>query len=442
MQSVIEKVPLAKLVAGRDIRDQYEVSGLMRSMVAVGLLHPLLVRKDGEHYRIWAGHRRFHAAKELGWREIDVRLADGDDLHIELAAIDENLARESLSFKAEAREIARRKELYELLHPATRHGGKRRRKQTDASRRSDDKKKPPRFSKQTAESTGRSERTVQRLAQLGESAIDEVLDAVDRGLITKDQAIAVAKLEPMAQRAELARIVSKTGKATVETRAIQLRKCLRRTAKAADALAAALAAAEAQPPRQKLVTEIIQTAVVERTAVQHCAELLGGGLDAGADLPPSRKEDNAPSMPKGRPVIRTRPTKTDLPEPLRMETRALKLMDLLLTAMSCDKSPILDVQMGLLRDLLQEIPDHRPVIRYQGMPWPPTRFRLPSSTAAGLERQLEELRHRRSWLRESGDDADTDELPAIDAKARVVQCLLGQIPPAQACRFEGSNRYR
>jgi len=46
-------------------------AGLRLSMSTTGLLQPIVVRPDRGRYRIVAGHRRFRAAKELGWREID-----------------------------------------------------------------------------------------------------------------------------------------------------------------------------------------------------------------------------------------------------------------------------------------------------------------------------------------------------------------------------------
>lgn len=58
-------------------------------------------------------------ASPASWDEIDAFLHDGDELHAELLEIDENLQRAELSPAQRAASIARRKELWEILHPET-----------------------------------------------------------------------------------------------------------------------------------------------------------------------------------------------------------------------------------------------------------------------------------------------------------------------------------
>jgi N6-adenosine-specific RNA methylase IME4 len=61
----------------RHRRDLGDVDGLARSMREVGLLHPIVVTKQG---RLIAGARRLAAAKLLGWKEIPVTEVDLDDI--------------------------------------------------------------------------------------------------------------------------------------------------------------------------------------------------------------------------------------------------------------------------------------------------------------------------------------------------------------------------
>jgi ParB family chromosome partitioning protein len=60
------------------VRDRFRKSlGDIRSLAAsieeVGLLHPIVVRRDG---RLIAGERRLAACKELGWTHVPVTFVD------------------------------------------------------------------------------------------------------------------------------------------------------------------------------------------------------------------------------------------------------------------------------------------------------------------------------------------------------------------------------
>ncbi|MFQ5899811.1 MAG: ParB/RepB/Spo0J family partition protein, partial [Candidatus Methylomirabilia bacterium] len=78
---------------------------LMDSLSTHGLLQPILIRHTGFNYTIIAGHRRFLAAKALGWQTIDANVTTAtDDLWSELALI-ENVQREDLTPVEEARVV-------------------------------------------------------------------------------------------------------------------------------------------------------------------------------------------------------------------------------------------------------------------------------------------------------------------------------------------------
>ena len=77
---------------------------LANSMKSRGLLQPILVRNEGDNFRIEAGHRRFLAAQILGWSHIDAIIqaaADEDALHLDRAH--ENLIRCNLNPIEEAK---------------------------------------------------------------------------------------------------------------------------------------------------------------------------------------------------------------------------------------------------------------------------------------------------------------------------------------------------
>ena len=124
----------------------------------------------------WA--KRVHGGvsfARLGELEIPVQEINDDDLHAELAMIDENLCRAELSPADKARQTARRKVIYEALHPDTRHGSPGVSRQVGDTRERTD---TDRFTADTAARTGQSERTVQRNVERGEKVIDEVVDLV------------------------------------------------------------------------------------------------------------------------------------------------------------------------------------------------------------------------------------------------------------------------
>jgi ParB/RepB/Spo0J family partition protein len=67
----------------RHRRDLGDIDSLARSIADVGLLHPIVIRKDGV---LIAGERRLTACKQLGWSEIPVTVVDlGEIVRGELA---------------------------------------------------------------------------------------------------------------------------------------------------------------------------------------------------------------------------------------------------------------------------------------------------------------------------------------------------------------------
>lgn len=79
--------------------DEPRLEELTQSVKANGIIQPILVRRDGDRYRIIAGERRWRAAQRAGLQRVPVVLreaTDGDMRLLELALI-ENLQRENLN---------------------------------------------------------------------------------------------------------------------------------------------------------------------------------------------------------------------------------------------------------------------------------------------------------------------------------------------------------
>jgi hypothetical protein len=133
---------------------------------------------------------------------------------MELACLDENLQRDDYTALERVQAIARRKSIYETLHPQTTHGGDRR-----SSSHPENLK--PTFAEATAAQTGAGVSTVLR-----EAAIGANLDPVAAATIATVPAVADNKNElerlsrmPAAEQKKAAKAI-KTGKAKTVSEAV------------------------------------------------------------------------------------------------------------------------------------------------------------------------------------------------------------------------------
>ncbi|OCC29061.1 ParB-like protein [Leptospira interrogans serovar Canicola] len=103
MKEPFEKFDLIKYFRRKTNLGKTEKKGvddLARSLEKDGLLQPIIVTKqnpEDENYRIVAGERRYHAAKQLDWTEVECKILDRDEKETFRLAIIENLQRENLS---------------------------------------------------------------------------------------------------------------------------------------------------------------------------------------------------------------------------------------------------------------------------------------------------------------------------------------------------------
>jgi ParB family chromosome partitioning protein len=79
-----------------------DLSELMASVAEKGVIEPLIVRQRGSRYQIIAGERRYHAAVQVGLRELPVVIRDADDAEVLELALVENLQRKDLTAFEEA----------------------------------------------------------------------------------------------------------------------------------------------------------------------------------------------------------------------------------------------------------------------------------------------------------------------------------------------------
>ena len=103
-----------------EVRDDEEMKSLIESIREYGILTPLVVSRQGRRgdvIQLVSGHRRLHAAKELGLQVVPVSYVTMTPAEIEIAVVDSNLQREHIlpSEKAKA---------YKMKLDAIKHQGK------------------------------------------------------------------------------------------------------------------------------------------------------------------------------------------------------------------------------------------------------------------------------------------------------------------------------
>jgi hypothetical protein len=172
---MIRELPIDRIDARSDARqiDEATVAGLVDSIGTVGLINPIRVRAVADRWEVIAGHHRLTACKRLGLAEITADIIESDDLHAELAMIDENLCRADLSPAERAAHMARRKAIYLELHPETRHGAN-----LSKSFQDENTERAEGFAAKTSEATGRSMPSVWRDTSRGEKVIAEALGMI------------------------------------------------------------------------------------------------------------------------------------------------------------------------------------------------------------------------------------------------------------------------
>jgi ParB family chromosome partitioning protein len=81
----------------RTVFDPDDLDGLTASILEVGVLQPIVVRRAGERYQLVMGERRWRAARQAGLNTIPALVRDVGDSAMRTEALLENLQREQLS---------------------------------------------------------------------------------------------------------------------------------------------------------------------------------------------------------------------------------------------------------------------------------------------------------------------------------------------------------
>ena len=180
-----EHLPIEKLCPFEGhpfkVADNEEMDQLVESILAQGVLTPLVVRPlDNGEYEVISGHRRLHACKRAGIESVPALITEMDRDGAAIALVDSNLHREHIlpSEKAFA---------FKMKRDALNRQG--------TSRQVGEKLSVT----QISESTGDSERQVHRYIRLT-NLIPGILQMVDDGRIALTPAVEISYLTNREQR--------------------------------------------------------------------------------------------------------------------------------------------------------------------------------------------------------------------------------------------------
>lgn len=202
------KVPITEIRVkdGRRSLDTGHVKELADSIRELGLLNPVTVDRGNV---LIAGLHRLEAVRMLGWAEVECTVSSLEGLAAELAEIDENFVRNGLSAVEYGEMLLRRKEIYETLHPETKHGGDRKSGGIKRTKCPLDPVKS--FVDDTAEKLHVTPRTVRRQIQTARDltpGTKEIMKNADAG-ISKKAALKLSRLEPGQQEEAAALLAAK-----------------------------------------------------------------------------------------------------------------------------------------------------------------------------------------------------------------------------------------
>jgi len=200
----IQRIKLSDITVADRVRptDEDYVAMLANSMAENGQMQPILIRPtpNGDTpYKLIFGAHRHAAATLLEWTEIDATVQKLSADEAELIEIDENLIRHDLNVLDKAISLAKRKDVYERLHPHTKHGGDR---ISNLFSEQVDKSGDLKFTADAAEKLGVSERSIERAVQMASKLDPAAMQALRGTPAVNNQShlLALCKLTPAEQK--------------------------------------------------------------------------------------------------------------------------------------------------------------------------------------------------------------------------------------------------
>lgn len=175
MEIVDAKIGSIRVPNGHRNTSPKRVQDLADSILQIGLLQPIGL--NNSHVLIYGRHR-LEAFQSLDRRTIPAVILDFDDMKSEMATIDENLRRVELTTAQYAKQLKRRKELYEAMHPETKAGKAPGKTDGKGGKTKNDTMTVLPFAADTAAKTGKSRRTVERDIALADKLDDAAVETL------------------------------------------------------------------------------------------------------------------------------------------------------------------------------------------------------------------------------------------------------------------------
>ena len=199
----VSEIEVEKIIVKNRKReaDEAKVNELIESIKELGLISPIYVNRSGDDYVLIAGLHRLTAYKKLGIDRIPAKITDLDNIHSELAEIDENLVRAELHYLDRAEMLKRRQEIYEELHPEAKAEEKRKvgLKNQNPNPRADTvsarENTPDTFTEDTAKKTNLTARTIRRDLQIAKNLDDGIKKQIKEKKLSKGEALEIARLK-------------------------------------------------------------------------------------------------------------------------------------------------------------------------------------------------------------------------------------------------------
>ena len=163
----------------RQVFEKQALQELADSIRAQGIVQPIVVRREGNHFELIAGERRWRAAQMAGLQKIPALVRELDSKSAAAVGLIENIQREDLNPLEEAQALLRLIEEFDLTH------------------------------QQVADAIGRSRTAVSNLLRLLDLA-DPVKQQVNDGLLSMGHARALLSLIRHDQ-IEIARVIVNRG---------------------------------------------------------------------------------------------------------------------------------------------------------------------------------------------------------------------------------------
>jgi ParB-like chromosome segregation protein Spo0J len=190
----IDKIHIRDPWNSRSKKQVHDINTLICSIQELGLQQPIIVN---EKFFLIAGYRRLAAAKKLDWKTIPASVIDfPTEYHERLIHIDENLESRSLNEKDLEKVLREKKEIYQILYPASSKCGPK----VDGQ---DEKN----FFRDTEEKSGLDSGKIRKLIKRVEDVSENVRTAYEDDRINAGQVDCLVKLNKEDQDKILEKIV-------------------------------------------------------------------------------------------------------------------------------------------------------------------------------------------------------------------------------------------